>query len=289
MKQTRAEWLEERKTYIGASEIAAICGINSYDTPRHVWMVKKGLATVEDNLPMKIGRLLEDTVAQEFAKEIGVNVRAFKRSGLVRQQTYEYFGCNPDRIWKDSVIQIKTCNQYASGDFGKTGTDEVKDEYLIQVAWEMWICKKPKGYMPVLIGNNDFRWFAFEWNDTIQAIVKRAAEEANTWWHDYYLKDELPPLMGHDKDTQIVTASYREHNDEFRTLTPEMEAIVKDWPSLQAQYDQLDRELKRRKNLLREFIGNTAGALSPIGEPIATWKADKNGKRSLRLKFEEAA
>lgn len=289
----REMWLAERKTYIGASEIAAVCGIHPYDTPRKIWMVKKGLMVVEDNLPMKIGRLLENTVAQEFAKDLGVRPQALTKSKLVRHPKYPYCASNPDRFWRSpsglAVVQCKTCNQFASGDFGKTGTDEVKDEYLMQVGWEMWTAGANLGFLAVLIGNNDFRWFKFDWTETMKAIVKRAAEDAREWWHEYYLADIPPPITGQDEDTRIVTGAYQNHDDELRMASPELLEITKDWVQVKAEHDRLAAEISRRKNILREFIGGSAGCKAPTGEVIATWKADKNGKRALKLRIEGEA
>jgi putative phage-type endonuclease len=288
-KQTRSSWVDERKTYIGASEIAAVCGIHKYDTPRKVWMVKKGLMEVPDSLPMKIGRLLEDMVAKEFADYLGIRITALRRSGLCRHEKYPFLACNPDRVWKSpeglAVVELKTADRYASGDFGPSGTDEVPDSYLMQVGWQMFICKAAVGYLAVVIGNSDFRVFKFTWTPTMKAIVARAAEEGLSFWQEYMEGDDIPPLSGLDADRSIVTGAYSDPTEEFRQSTGDLEQEIEGWPELCADFDRIKKEIARRENVLREFIGNTTGVHTTKG--TATWKADKNGKRVLRYAWKK--
>lgn len=290
-QQERAKWLEERKTYIGASEIAAICGIHPYDTPRNVFLAKKGLVTIEDNLPMKVGRWLEDLCAREFEdlvrNELNLECE-LQQTGLHRHPTIQFLGCNPDRLWPftpdgKAVVQLKTCSEYSSGDFGKPWSDEVKDEHLMQVVFEMGITRSPVGYLGVLIGNREFKAFKFTWTPEVHAIWRRAVEEAVFWWDTYYSKDVMPPVSGKDVDTDTIKRAYTEHDDQLVLADAYAESAIIGFPELQAEFDKLEEELNRRKNILREKIGNHVGLKSSLG--IHTWKADKNGKRTLRHRW----
>jgi len=292
-EDVRAEWLRVRNDpvegYLGASDIAAVCGMSKWSTPRHVFMVKKGLVTVEDNLPMKVGRMLEPLVAQEFADYVGIPFSDLRKGELTRHHKYGFLGCNPDYLWDSpeglANIQCKTCGQYASGDFGQSGTDEVKDEYLLQSGYEMWLTGAKIGYLPILIGNAEFRVFKFTWTETMQAIVKHAAEEARTFWHDYFLANVPPPLMGLDVDQRLVTDMYRSPDDTLVNSNPDIEKECKGFAELQAEAEKLEAEINRRKNVFREFIGNASGVHTTEG--IVTWRPDRNGKRSLRLPFKK--
>jgi|SRR6185312_6110043 len=292
-EDVRAEWLRVRNDpiegYLGASEIAAVCGMSKWSTPRHVFMVKKGLVTVEDNLPMKVGRMLEPLVAQEFADYVGIPFSDLRKGELTRHHKYGFLGCNPDYLWDSpeglANIQCKTCGQYASGDFGQSGTDEVKEEYLIQSLYEMSLVGAKVGYLPVLIGNSEFKVFKFTWTDTARAIATRAFEDARSFWFDHFLADVPPPLMGADIDRQIVTDMYRSPDDVLVNSNADIEKEVEGFAELQAQAEQLEAEINRRKNVFREFIGKASGVHTTAG--IVTWRENKNGQRSLRLPFKK--
>jgi hypothetical protein len=252
-------------------------------------MIKKSLTVVPDSLPMKVGRMLEPLVASEFCDYMGIPFESLRKGQTIRHPTYSYLGCTPDYLWDSpeglANIQCKTCGMYASGDFGESGTDNVKDEYLLQQGWEMWLTGSKIGYLPILIGNSEFRVFKFTWTETMQAIVKHAAEEARSFWLDYFLTDTPPPLMGADIDRELVTNMYRSPEDVLVNSTPEIEKECEGFAELQAEAERLQAEIDRRKNVIREFIGNASGVHTTHG--IVTWRQNKAGIRSLRLPFKK--
>lgn len=61
------QWLENRKSGIGSSEIATIVGLNPYETPYQLWLRKTGqVPPKEENFFMKAGHYLEDAVARFY-------------------------------------------------------------------------------------------------------------------------------------------------------------------------------------------------------------------------------
>jgi predicted phage-related endonuclease len=254
-----------------------------------VYLVKKGLATVEENLPMKVGKWLEDHVADEFeriAREECLALGPLEKTGLHRHSKWPFLGCNPDRMTTcegaKCVVQIKTCSEYSSGDFGKNGSDDVKDEHMMQVVYEMGITRSPVGFLVVMIGNREIKWFKLTWTDPVHAIWKRAVEEAVFFWTEYFLVDQPPPLSGKDIDYESVKAAYQTHGNDMLRAGAEAEEVLDGYDELCAQFKKLEEELGRRKNVLREIIGGNEGIITD--SKIVTWKADKNGQRTLRLK-----
>lgn len=73
---TRDEWLEDRRKSIGGSDAAAVIGLNRYRTPMEVYADKLGaFPPKEDTEAMRLGRDLEEYVAQRFCEETGKKVR----------------------------------------------------------------------------------------------------------------------------------------------------------------------------------------------------------------------
>ena len=57
---SRQEWLKLRKTGIGGSDAGAVCGVNPYASPIHVYLDKtQEEARERDNEPMRQGRAVE--------------------------------------------------------------------------------------------------------------------------------------------------------------------------------------------------------------------------------------
>lgn len=284
----RAKWLEERKNGVGASEIAAVCGIHPYETPRSIWMQKKGTLVVEENTAMRHGLFVEDFIASEFAELVDIDVSELKMVDTVKHAQFPFMFASPDRLWTQggevTVVELKAVGEFAAQNFGAAGTDQVPDHYLLQVGWQMFILGAKKGYLVALIGNREIRPFQFEWNDAMQAVVARAVEECIIFWRDYVEADMPPPLIGHKKDKQIVGSEYPD-NDDYTVLPSDkhIEALVDGWNDLRKSMLTIDTEIERRKNLVREMIGACDGIESSVG--TFTNKADKNKRRNLRTPF----
>ena len=66
---SHAEWLALRKTGIGGSDAGALCGLNAYRSPIHVYKDKVSEEIEDfDNESMRQGRDLEEYVARRLLK-----------------------------------------------------------------------------------------------------------------------------------------------------------------------------------------------------------------------------
>ena len=74
--EERTAWLNERRTGIGGSDVAAVLGLNPWKTPLDVWNDKLGLSEDKGmSEPAYWGTVLEDTVAKEFQLRTGKRVQ----------------------------------------------------------------------------------------------------------------------------------------------------------------------------------------------------------------------
>ena len=63
---------EESRSYLGASDIAAVLGIAPYRTALDVWAEKVHGIGVTDNEPMRIGRELERPLERQNVKRLAL-------------------------------------------------------------------------------------------------------------------------------------------------------------------------------------------------------------------------
>jgi len=70
---TREEWLEQRRSGVGGSDVAAILGVDPFGkTAADVFDEKVGNGVeVEQTLPMKRGNVLEPIAVQQYVEETG--------------------------------------------------------------------------------------------------------------------------------------------------------------------------------------------------------------------------
>ncbi len=69
----KEQWLKERKTYIGGSDLGSIAGVNKYKSALDVYLDKTGDSIEEiTNEKCYWGNRLESVVADEYAKRTGI-------------------------------------------------------------------------------------------------------------------------------------------------------------------------------------------------------------------------
>ena len=96
---TREEWLTLRKQGIGGSDAGAVCGLNPYVSPIDVYMDKSTVVIPEqdrDNEAMRLGRDLEQYVAERFCEETGLKVR--RSNNMYVHPEYPFMLADVDRL-----------------------------------------------------------------------------------------------------------------------------------------------------------------------------------------------
>ena len=94
------EWLRWRTTGIGGSDAGTVLGANPYKTKRELYYEKRGVQPVkekdEDTLPLRWGKALEQTVAEEFSIQTGLRVYEVKQ--MFQHPQYPFMLANVDRF-----------------------------------------------------------------------------------------------------------------------------------------------------------------------------------------------
>src|SRR4051812_13439051 len=72
-----AEQMSMRQHTLGASEIAAVCGLNPWKSAHDVWLVKRGLAEEAGNARTRMGLRVEAAVAEEYCETENAQIAHF--------------------------------------------------------------------------------------------------------------------------------------------------------------------------------------------------------------------
>lgn len=112
----RADWLTQRRTGIGGSDIAAIIGLSPWTSAFEVWASKRAGYTTDDNEPMRWGRLLEPVIAAEWAHQAGEVV--VELPVMWRSTTRPWAIANVDRLIPptDNGYEYPTVERYTTDD-----------------------------------------------------------------------------------------------------------------------------------------------------------------------------
>lgn len=266
--EERKAWLELRRTGIGGSDAAASVGLSKWKTPLDLYLDKKGQIETAENESMAWGHKLEPVIRQEYANRTGRTVSV--PPGIIRHPTVDFALMTPDGIADDSrVLQVKTART-AEG-WGEPGSDEIPQEYLLQVTHEMFVTGLGVADVAVLIGGSDFRIYVVEADTELQRML--IDREREFWGH--VQRDEPPPPVNREdvkRRWRISSGAQCRASDAAESVARRL-AISKAWLKL------LEEQIDGTTAELQEYMTDAAELVSESGEVLATWKNIKANPR----------
>jgi len=304
--QEKAKWLEERRNYIGASDVGKLlldtnghC-VHPYGSPRDVWLDKKGLVDFEDNERTLMGILLEPVVCQRFLLSGEQGSLTLTEPGTVQApgpKATPWHRCNPDRYIEElvtlvpgttlvtkeggefrAILQIKTAGFFGAQGFGTEGTDEVPEWYLAQMQWELYCSGADLAILGLLYDTHLYQQFlVWRDNDLINHIIKCVDNFVN----NYLVPDIQPPVSDHKSDKKWLNEQWEPKPTSQLVATPEQEEVIIAAARVKQKFDVLKKDNELHCNRVRDIIREHSEIATTCG--VVTWRADKNGQRSLRL------
>jgi len=280
-----AKQVERRKQYLGSSDMAAICGLNPWDTAKDVWIKKvfpltpgKGTEATERGIYLESGLL--DFASQKTGYKIIRN--QFRAKGI--------FGANLDglaRLNGSSMpigFEAKTTN--LSAEWGEEDTDQVPDYVALQCHHQMYCADLERVFIPVLttsFGRLDMRLYKIERDD---ALIAKLVKIGTDWW-EAYVVPKIQPADGPPARIELLKRIEREPGK-----------IVDIPDDLVAHWDDIRRRRLDTKKLEEEALAyilqalgdaETGGRLSDgsIFTYLEQKGADKLDLKLFRSKYPE--
>lgn len=277
-----SRWIAERANGIGGSEIAAAVGIDKYDSPYSLWLLKTGRRvehfSAEQEERMYTGQLLEPTLRDEFARrhpEYIVTLGA----GTYAVPGAEWRRCNVDGlVWTHDgvlagVLECKTGNHRQ---LPAWQGDEIPLSYTVQGQWCASIVDAPNIFYIALIDTNTWIEKTVERDDELVADLIDMA--ADFWRH--VTDDTEPPIDGHTATTDALTAQAADPDKEA-ALADEWEIDFANRDKITAQIKTLEAKKREIDNRIRHALGDAEiGYLN--GRKAVTCKAPAAPTRRMK-------
>ena len=275
----REQWLKVRKQGIGASDAAAAVGLNPYQSPLELWMIKTGrdgLLPAPDpddiHTPLYWGNLLEPKVAEAYAKATGNKVRRVNavlqhpdadKPWMLANLDYSVVG-NPE-------VQILECK--TTGFNGARLWDDGVPEYIqCQVQHQLAVTGKQAADVAVLICGQELQVHRIERDDT---VIKQLIELERAFWHRVET-DTPPDADGSDSADQALRALYPRDDGEALDLIEDT-ALNGDFSEMLDIRERLARLAEREARLkqrIQQRMGDAARAYFLDGQ--VSWKRSKD-------------
>ena len=266
------EQLAVRQTGLGASEIAAVAGLDPHRTPLDIWMLKRGLAEpFPGNEFTRWGNRLEAVIAGAYAEARGV---LLDTRDTLRHAGEPWMLATPDRVVLDSagaeerLLQVKNRGLRQADRWGEPGTDQVPDEVAAQCHWEMAVTGLALCDVAVLIGGNDFRIYTLRRDAEIEAALTGIGRR---FWFDHVEAGVRPDPVA--ADGAALARLFPTHDDLLLPATPEHVTLATQLLDVRNRISALEADREALEVHLKAAIGEHAGLHLPNGR--ITWKASR--------------
>ncbi len=266
------EQLEERKKGIGASEAAAVLGLNPYRTPLEVWMQKKGLIETIETPAMRLGTRLEPVIAEMYQERTGFEL--FTVPTIKYKNPILY--ATPDRmiVGVKKGLEIKTANARMADQWGEEGSDDVPQHYLIQCILCMAVTGVDEWDVAALIGGQDFRIYTIKRDIELETtIIERLLE----WWDNYIVKNQEPDIDSSAACAEYLAMKYPRNFKPLKAADETTEQLLSRLAEIRNHLESYEQQEEAIKNLLKNYIGDADGVQGIVGK--ATWKNTKDTKK----------
>lgn len=273
-KRNRKEKRMDRKSFVGGSEAAAAMGISRWTSPLALWAEKTGKIEpkdLSDNEAVEMGTELEETVARLFTKKTGMKVRRSPKR--YKYYHHEFMQCQVDRLVEgtDELLECKTCSAWLAKEWEG---DEIPQDYIIQVMYQLGITGRKVGHIAVLIGGQKFVYKKLEFDSELFAQI----EEAVCKFWEMVTSDTPPMALGIDSkfiqkihpDSDELIQAVEEMNDSIASL----QFVKSNIKELTGQKDEIEAKLKL-------VIGDALGIKT--SEYVLTWKTQHGARVDVQL------
>jgi putative phage-type endonuclease len=236
-----------------------ILGVSRFGGPMDVFMEKQGLtAPLIETEAMEWGELLEEPVAQKYARTTGRRVR--HAAAFIRHPAYPFLFANPDR-WSlkrgtaKRVLECKTGGEFTGKDYGEPGSDQVPPDYLLQVMHYLNVTGAEVADIAVLIGGQKHRIYTVERDE---ALIEGMTDAAATFWGD--MERGLPPeIDGSEGSSLYLAHKYRDTGIE-RPMDDDLAALATAYAALKADEKARTAEIDTTGNRIRSLMGSARWA-----------------------------
>lgn len=279
---TRAEWLEWRRTGIGASEAAAIVGLSPWASPLSVWLDKTTATPARrSSEAMRWGNFLEEAVCRAFAEERDATVS--HRGARVRSREFPWMIATLDALaivdGQLVVLEAKTSN-------GRDGAwdDGVPEQYQVQVQHQLAVTGLGAAYVAVLLGGQDFSIHAVERDEEAIAAI---TEVERKFWHDHVRAGVPPSADGSSATNTALRTLYPAVITEARELPDAAIRALRELADAKVTVKEAEERARAAENVLMEALADaelgTVGGLR-----VCSWKEQKATRLDVsRLKVEK--
>lgn len=267
-------WHDIRRQGIGASDAAAVLNVSKWKTAVELWNEKVNGTSQDSNIAMERGLALEPIILKAYNELTSQSLKPM--NAVLRSNTYPFMQASLDAEPIDCVVEIKTASR--KDNWGEPNTDQVPNEYIVQVQHSMIVTGLERAQIVVMFGfNNDIAIYEVAADKELQEQIIKAEME---FWD--LVQRKIPPEPATLTDCNIV---YSKSKPEAVTISQDLLADLAQLYEVREQIEELTKQKEMAEMKLKTFMKDAEVLVDEFGEQICTWKAGKPPKKFDTKKF----
>jgi putative phage-type endonuclease len=270
---SRAEWLEARRSRLGASEIAGVMGASPWASPWSIWAEKVGLAPAWDDAdaegPMRFGRDLEPIINRWFTYRTGLHVAG--EQALVDHRSYPWHSATVDGLVYDGPMRLEAPLGVLETKYtADPPWSEIPEHYRLQVQWQLHVTDLEHAWIACMhlpFGRPRFEVYEL---DRDPAEISRMVDAAEAFW-DHVVAGTPPPPDANPATTAALAGAWQTTTNVPTVDLDEHRALVTEISELRAAKRQILADLAADENRLKALLQDrTEGCIE--GQVVASWR-----------------
>lgn len=267
--------LELRKTGIGASEVAAVLGLNPWQTPFDVYARKLDLIEQpKSTVAQRRGKYFERGVVDWYSDLTGITTEWFDKTIVHPSRRFQL--ASPD-AWiienglRVAEVQAKTVNWRSVDEYGASGTDDLPVYVTLQCQWTMSAASTGYGDVAALCGMDELRTYRVHRDPEIECVL---LEEVERFWKDHVLA-RVPPAIGASAlATEYLKQKFPRNIEPLRVTTDAEHLLIQQLKTADEEWDVVNKNCIALENAIKLAIGNAEGLLD--GKNKVTYRRSKD-------------
>jgi len=274
--KTKENWkeayLQERRKYIGASDVAGIVGMSPYSSAMKVWFDKvEGSSQSKENIPAELGLFLEPYLrkkfVEKFKKNYDIDIATVELPYIISHDDFPFFTCTLDDTFihpdtaQDCIIEYKSTSEYKKKEWETEETEEVPVYYSIQVQWQLFVTGWERAFIGVLIGNSRFliREIVRD-EELIQSLKNKVLD----FKENFIDKKVMPMADGSSYTDDVIKILYGESSGQIledSKKIDELRAILGEYDIKKINFDLAKLEVEKTKQQVKIIMAENELAL----------------------------
>lgn len=290
-EQERIQWLKDRRSGVGGSDVAAILGLSKFKSPIDIYLSKIDDAEPDPGFPSEAaewGAALEDAIAIAFQRKHEHWQVLKPEQPLYRHAEVPYLIASPDRFIfgpdgrRMAILEIKTASLRQLKDYQD---GKIPDAYVLQIQHTMNVTGMDKAWLAVLVGGQHYFEFEIKKDTMLCAEIENRMGE---FWK--MVEDRTPPVLdGSEACTRALGKIYEHPKPELKKDQKIVE-LCREYKKADAAVKEAEMVKTEIGNKIRQEIGNDSGV--EWGDCRATWKEQIRttiDTKKLRAKYPDVA